>query len=113
MFSAAVRPLEPTQPEYATIAMGPGLGSEENTKAAVAVSEWNLLWEAGQFRRRFFDDDELPETMAAIAELGDVNVTFVPRTRSQYFEYAPLLHLPPRRTSETFGLPVLRPCVWP
>lgn len=113
MFSAVVRPLEPTQPEYATIAIDPGLGSEDNTKAAVAVSKWNLLWEAGQFRRRFFDEDELPETMAAIADLGDINLTFVPRTRSRYFEYAPLLHLLSKRTMETFGLPVLRPDVWP
>lgn len=113
MFSGVVRPLEPTQPEYATIALEPGLGSEENSKALVAVCNWNLLWEAGQFRRRFFDLDELPEPMAAIADLGDVNITFVPRTRSRYFEYAPLLHLLPRRSLETFGLPVLRPGLWP
>lgn len=113
MFSGVIRPLEPTQPEYATIALDPGLGSEENTKALVAVSKWNTLWEAGQFRRRFFDEDELPEPMAAIADLGDLNVTFVPRTRSRYYEYAPLLHLLPKNTMEHFGLPVLRGCLWP
>lgn len=113
MVNAVIRPLEPTQPEYATIALDPGLGSEENTKAFLAVSKWNVLWEAGQFRRRFFDEDELPEPMATIADLGDVNVTFIPRTGSRYYEYAPLLHLLPRQTMETFGLPVLRGCVWP
>lgn len=113
LFSAVIRPLEPTQPEYATIVLDPGMGSEDNTRAAVAVSKWNMLWEAGQFRRRFFDEHELPETMAKIADLGDINVTFVPRTRSRYYEYAPLLHLLPKRTMEQFGLPVLRGCQWP
>lgn len=113
MFSGVIRPLEPTQPEFAAIALDPRLGSEESTKAIVAVSKWNMLWEAGQFRRRFFDENELPEPMASIADLGDVNITFVPRTRSRYFEYAPMLHLLPKRTLETFGLPVLRGGMWP
>lgn len=113
MFSGVVRPLEPTHAEYATISLDPGLGSDENSAAVVAVSKWNMLWEAGQFRRRFFAQDEMPEPMASIADLGDVNVTFVPRTRSRYFEYAPLLHLLSKRTLETFGLPALRGGQWP
>lgn len=113
MVNGVVRPLEPTQPEYATIAIDPGLGSEENTKAAVAVGKWNTLWEAGQFRRRFFDEDELPEAMAEIADLGDINVTFVPRTSSRYYEYASLLHLLPKQMLEQFGLPALRGGMWP
>lgn len=113
MFSGVVRPLEPTHPEYATISLDPGLGSDDNAAAVVAVSKWNMLWEAGQFRRRFFEQDELPEPMASIADLGDVNVTFVPRTRSRYFEYAPLLHLLSKRTMETFDLPALRGGQWP
>lgn len=113
MFNGIVRPLEPTHPEYATIALEPGMGDEENTKAAVAVAKWNMLWEAGQFRRRFFDEDELPEEMAQIADLGDINVTFVPRTRLRYNEYGPLLNLLPKRTMEQFDLPVLRGCHWP
>ena len=40
-----------------------------------------MLWEAAQFRRRFFDLGDLPEQVAKIADLGDVNITFVPRTR--------------------------------
>src|SRR5688572_2799569 len=51
--------------------------------------------------------------MAKIADLGDINVTFVPRTRSRYFEYAPLLHLLPRRVLDTFGLPAVRGVHWP
>jgi hypothetical protein len=39
-----------------------------------------MLWEVAQFRRRFFDLEDLPEQMAKSADLGDVNVTFVPTT---------------------------------
>lgn len=111
MYSAVIRPLEPTQPEFVTLPVGPG--GSDSLEARLAISEWNLLWEAGQFRRRFFDLDDLPESMAKVADLGDVNVTFVPRSRSRYFEYAPLVHLLPRKTLEGFGLPVLRPGQWP
>jgi hypothetical protein len=51
--------------------------------------------------------------MAKIADLGDVNVTLVPRTRARYFEYAPLLHLLPKRVLNLFGLPLLRGGQWP
>jgi hypothetical protein len=60
-----------------------------------------MLWEAAQFRRRFFDLDDLPGQMAEIADLGGVNVTFVPRTRARYFEYALLFHLLPKAASWT------------
>lgn len=43
--------------------------------------------------------------MTKIADLGAVNVTFVPRTRSQYFEYASLLHLLPKRVLDIFERP--------
>ena len=51
--------------------------------------------------------------MAKIADLGDVNVTFVPRTRARYFAYAPLLHLLPKRVLDLFGPPLLRGGQWP
>lgn len=113
LFNGVIRPLEPTQPEYATIDLDPGLGSDSNTRAMVAAAQWNLLWEAGQFRRRYFDEEDLPEPMARVADLGDVNVTFVPRTSSRYFEYAPMLHLLPKRVLEQFELPSVRGGLWP
>ncbi|PRX43010.1 hypothetical protein B0I32_1626 [Nonomuraea fuscirosea] len=57
--------------------------------------------------------NNLSEPMAKIADLGDVNVTFVPHTRTRYFEYAPLFHLLPKRVLEMFGLPLLRGGQWP
>jgi hypothetical protein len=56
-----------------------------------ALAQWNLLWEAAQFRRRIFDEDELPPAIRAVADRGDHNVIFVPRTRSRYYEYLPLV----------------------
>jgi len=104
LFDGVVRPVEPTLPEYVALSVPETSGLE----MAGAIGRWNMLWEAAQFRRRFFDLDELPRPMAEIAELGDVNVTFVPRTRSRYFEYAPLMHLLPKRVLDMFGLPTLR-----
>jgi hypothetical protein len=109
LFGGVVRPLEPAPPEYVALAMP----HTSDLELVGAVGQWNMLWESAQFRRRFFDLDDLPEPMAKIADLGDVNVTFVPRTRSRYFEYAPLLHLLPKRVLGTFGLPTLRSGQWP
>ncbi|MGW5515358.1 sigma-70 family RNA polymerase sigma factor [Nocardia africana] len=110
IYKRVVRPVESEPPEYATITIeSPG----RDPKPAVLLSQWNMAWESAQFRRRYFDLDDLPPKMAKIAELGDVNVTFVPRTRSRYFEYAPLYHLLPKHTLDRFGLPILRRGLWP
>lgn len=108
MYRAVVRPQRPEAPEYIAIAMDDG-----SLELANVVSRWNLPWEAAQFRRRFFDTEELPDRLAKLADLGDVNLILVPRTTSRYYEYAPLLHLLPRRTLEHFGLPLLRAGQWP
>lgn len=109
MFNAIVRAVDPEPPEYVILT--------ELTRPTLemvgAVAKWNMLWEAAQYRRRFFDLDELPPQMAKVADIGDVNVVFVPRTRSRYHEYAPLLHLLPRRVLAMFGLPMLRGGQWP
>lgn len=108
LFNGVIRPVDPAPPEYVALPM-----PHRDLELAGAVSKWNMLWESAQFRRRFFGMDGLPGRMAEIADLGDVNVTFVPRTRSRYFEYAPLLHLLPKRVLDMFGLPTLRGGQWP
>lgn len=107
LFAGVVKPDEPARPEYVAIPMANSLA------LAGVVGQWNLLWEAGQFRRRFFDEDELPEPLRRIADRGDVNVSLVPRTVSRYFEYAPLMHLLPESTLQRFNLPTLRAGTWP
>lgn len=112
MFQAVLVSLAPKPTEYITLRMGRGLG-ENTMMKQLAVAKWNTMWEAGHYRRRIFDDGELPADMQKIADIGDINVTFVPRTRSRYYEYAPLLHLLRRSTLERFGLPFVRAGQWP
>jgi hypothetical protein len=116
IYCAVIRPDTPTRPEYVTMPMDIGGRSrDEGAARIVAVARWNMLWEAAQFRRRFFDEDEdsKPPQMAKIADQGDINVVFVPRTDTRYYEYAPLFHLLPRATLQRFGLPMLRAGQWP
>jgi hypothetical protein len=114
LMRAIVRPVSPEPPEYVTISLPPRVpGDETPLKTSLAVAEWNLLWEAGQFRRRFFDEEELTPELEKIADQGDFNITFVPRTPTRYYEYAPLFHLLSRSTAERFGLPLLTAGRWP
>jgi hypothetical protein len=113
MCKAVVRAQNPVLPEYVTVSLRPGISDDTNLSLSLAISKWNLLWEAAQFRRRFFDDDELPAPLYKIADQGDVNVVFVPRTESRYHEYAPLFHLLSRAALERHGLPLLTGGQWP
>jgi hypothetical protein len=110
MFSRIARALEPAPPEYVTL---PPWGGISDAERLVAIAKWNLLWESAQFRRRYFDDDELPPEVAQIADQGDVNVTFIPRTATRYYEYAPLYHLVSRSQADRNGLPLVRAGIWP
>lgn len=114
LMRAIVRPVELARPEYMTIPMADRrIGDEQSIKQDVAVAQWNMLWEAGQFRRRFFDEESLTVDLQQIADGGDRNIIFVPRTPSRYYEYSPLFHLLSRRQAERFGLPLLRAGQWP
>ena len=112
---AIVRPRIPQPPEYVTITMSRPRSREddESLRRSLAVHEWNQLWEAAQFRRRFFDENDLTPNLAKIADRGDFNIILVPRTQSRYYEYAPLYHLLDRSTCERFGLPLLGRGQWP
>lgn len=108
MYKAMVRPDVPDPAEYVTIRTRPF-----SVELEVAVAQWNMRWEAAQFRRRMVDGDELPGVVGEIAEQGDRNIVFVPRTRSRYYEHAPLLHLLPRSAVEHHGLPMIAGEQWP
>lgn len=111
IYRRVIRALEPSPPEYVTVALPRWHHTE--AELTVAIAEWNMLWEAAQFRRRFFSEEQLPPQLREIADRGDVNVMFVPRTASRYYEYAPLFHLLPRAIVERHGLPLLRAGQWP
>ena len=110
MVNRVARALEPVPPEYVTL---PLEGNISDSGHLVAVAKWNLLWESAQFRRRYFDEDELSAEVAQIADRGDVNVTFVPRTSTRYYEYAPIYHLLSRSQAERHSLPLIRGGIWP
>jgi hypothetical protein len=123
-FQAVIRPDVPQRPEFVPILMPMSAAIDLDARGAriFAVARWNALWEAAQFRRRFFGDDtdpdvddlmRLPADLARIADLGDNNIVFIPRTKSRYYDYAPLFHLLPRATLERFGLPLLHGGQWP
>jgi hypothetical protein len=107
-FKRTLRATKPEPPEYVTL---PLLGG--SIESLVSVAEWNMVWEAAQFRRRVFDEDRLAPEVVRIADQGDINIVIVPRSRSRYFEYEPLFHMLPKTALERFGLPLLRCGQWP
>ena len=111
LYSHVVRALEPSPAEYVAVSLPPW--GRTDVELSLAITEWNVLWEAAQFRRRMFSDEQLPLPLREIADRGDVNVVFVPKTASRYYEYAPLFHLLSRSTVERHGLPLLRSGQWP
>jgi hypothetical protein len=111
LYSRVARALEPVPPEYVTVAL-PRSG-QRDVELSFAITQWNVLWEAAQFRRRMFSEEALPPPLREIADRGDLNIVFVPKTASRYYEYAPLFHMLPRATLERHGLPLLRSGQWP
>jgi hypothetical protein len=109
LYRAVMRAEFPDPSEYVSIPLPQTAPAE----LLLAVTEWNIMWEAAQYRRRIFDHKDLPAKLRRIADRGDINVVFVPRTKSRYFEYASLAHLLPRSTMERYGLPLLQNGQWP
>ena len=104
-----IRAEVPDPPQYVALPMLPA--DDGRIAFRLAIAEWNRMWEAAQYRRRAVGD--LPPAMERLAELGDHNVVFVPRTSARYYEYAALYHLIPAQTLRRFGLPLLRAGQWP
>jgi hypothetical protein len=113
VYAAVLRAEHPDPAEYVTIPSVDYGRGEQHRELDLAVAMWNMQWEAAQFRRWVFDEDELPAPIAKLADQGDINLMFVPRTRSRYFEHTPLFHLLPAATLKRHGLPMLRPGRWP
>ncbi|WGW12953.1 hypothetical protein LWF01_04050 [Saxibacter everestensis] len=114
MYSATLHTQDPAAPEYLTLPMpSPSFEDGESLRFELAVAKWNTVWESAQYRRRVFGAEDLPPRLYRIADRGDNNIVFVPRTRSRYYEYAPLFHLLPTSTLQLFGLPQLTAGQWP
>lgn len=110
-YRAVIRPDTPAPIEYVSVP----IPHERHLalKTMNAIAEWNALWEASQYRRRITPSHTLPAAIYSIADLGDRNVAFIPRTASRYPEFAPLYHLIPQAILRRYGLPLLRSGHWP
>jgi hypothetical protein len=113
MYEAVLRASDPAPAEYVTVPITTTGRTAQDRDLDMAVAKWNMQWEAAQFRRLMFDEEELPSPVRDLADHGEFNVMLVPRTRSRYFEHAPLFHLLPRAVLERHGLPLLRRGLWP
>ena len=113
MYKAVLRAHDPAPAEYVTIPIATAGRTAQDRDLDLAVAKWNMQWEAAQYRRLMFDEEELPSPVRELAERGEFNVMFVPRTRSRYFEHAPLFHLLPKAVLERHGLPLIRRGLWP
>lgn len=83
------------------------------TEESVMMSQWNLLWEAGQLRTESFED-ELPDSLHWLKRYKGHNIYLLPiAQRHRYYAYSSLYHLLPERTLKRFGLPLLHAGTWP
>ena len=104
------RALAPVLPEYVTVPLS---GSRsDSTELLVAMAGGTCCG-----RQHSSAAGSSPRTSSGpvreVADRGDVNVVFVPRTHGRYYEYAPLFHLLSRSQAERHGLPLLRRGIWP
>jgi len=111
IFRFIPRPKEALPAEFVSL---PSVTSSRwRTKTQLAVTEWNVAWEAAQLRRDWFGPRRLPLGLRRVVERTHGNVYFVRETEQRYHEYAALYHLLPRRVLERNGLPLLRSGTWP
>ncbi|WP_034270581.1 hypothetical protein [Actinospica robiniae] len=113
MYNAVLRAHDPEPAEYVTIPIATTGRTAQDRDLELAVANWNMQWEAAQYRSLMFDEEELPSPVRELAERGEFNVVFVPRTRSRYYEHAPLFHLIPKAMLDRHGLPQIRRGLWP
>ncbi|GAA1798268.1 hypothetical protein GCM10009811_22940 [Nostocoides veronense] len=106
LFNATLRATAPDPLEYVTV-------TNRSLEDIGALGLWNMHWEAAQYRRYLFDEDELPGWMSKLADQGERNICFIPRTTTRYYELAPLFHLLSKDTLLRHGLPVMTQGVWP
>ena len=106
IFNSTLSAACPEVPEYISV-------TKQGVKDRLAMAQWNMHWEAAQYRKYLFDEEVLPAWMAKIVDQGDRNICFIPRTRTRYHELSPLYHLLPKDTLIRHGLPVLARGLWP
>jgi hypothetical protein len=102
----------PEKPEVVFIPHS--LGTELELTGMLA--SWNLLWEAGQYRKEAYPwirGGEAPAITSWLERIKETNVYLFPETATHYPAYAPLYHMLPKRMLDRHGLPALRRPLWP
>jgi len=89
-------------PEYVYVP-DPQLGRDKDALAYHgAISEWNLLWEAGVLRHGIA---ELHPRLHFLRNYAGRNITLLPRDEANYMACEPLYHLLSKPALDRFGLP--------
>jgi hypothetical protein len=119
IFDFVPRPSQTLPAEFVYVPIETNKLWDENgsLKALLTITQWNALWEAGQLRSEFVPHvirDCFPDELRWLTEIENANLYLIPNGRKSSFEaFKPLYYLLPLRTLERFGLPPLRPGIWP
>ena len=105
----------PEPPEYVYIpklfATGP---SEIATKMTVAVSMWNMAWEAGHLAGEMQRSEDFPRRLRWLLKDHGRNIRLVPQhPHHRYHAQQSLYHLLSKDALVAAGLPLLRAGLWP
>jgi hypothetical protein len=110
-------PKERRPPEFVYVKSEFDDGPEphRDTHMHVAITQWNVCWEAGHLRHALIGvGREVPESLRWLHRYKGENIFLVPRsTRHRYYAYAVLFHMLPARLVKKHGLPLLRAGLWP
>lgn len=98
-------------PEYVYVPDPHRLGRDKDALAYhVAISEWNLLWEAGVLRHGIA---KLHPRLHFLRSYAGRNITLLPRDEANYMACEPLYHLLSKPVLDRFGLPPVSRGVFP
>jgi hypothetical protein len=86
---------------------------DEEIKLLLAISQWNLCWEAAQQRIEIFNKD-LPDRLKWLRRYSSENIYLLPRSKlHRYNSHAVLFHMLPADVLLKYGLPTLKKGFWP
>lgn len=101
--------------EYVYVPINPRMRprDDSDTRRFLAISQWNMAWEAGHLRHDMLEPD-LAAELPWLKNYEGQNLYLLPQVGfHRYDAFAALFHLLPRRTLERFSLPLLKKGVWP
>jgi hypothetical protein len=105
-------PKQRVLPEYVYLEAYPERISMQQAEFCLAISDWNIAWEASQLRHDMFNE-ELPTELGWLRQFDNQNIYLPKTSHHRYYTYSPLFHLLPKKTLDKFGLPLLKNGKWP